>query len=131
MTGIDGVTSRPVRKILLRSRAGVTKRFAAFAAIAIMLMAGPADAQFQLIGSGLTSCGGWTAARRDRQAGGYEQWIVGFLSGIGYQGDIEGANPLNGLDAYAVWAWTDNYCAAHPLETIFEAATAFSRAHPH
>jgi hypothetical protein len=53
----------------------------------------------------------------------------GFLSGIGYEGDAN-LNPLNGMDAYGVWAWIDNYCQAHPIETIMEAAEAFASAHP-
>ena len=44
-----------------------------------------------------------------------EQWVTGFLSGIGFVGE-DGADPLKGLDGNAVHAWIDNYCHAHPLE---------------
>lgn len=87
---------------------------------------------YSLIGAGTDSCGTWLsdhhhhggdAAHQD------EQWVVGFLSGIGFVGD-RGDNPLNGLDAGAVWAWITNYCRANPLVGINDAAAAFYRAHP-
>ena len=39
-------------------------------------------------------------------------------------------DPLNGVDAFAVWAWIDNYCRAHPLDTIQKASVEFVMAHP-
>jgi|SRR6516165_4538362 hypothetical protein len=82
---------------------------------------------YDLIGSGTNSCGTWTAWRRQGIAGFPEQWVLGFLSGIGYKG---GNNPLNGVDANAVWAWMDNYCYAHPLDSIEKAGEAFNLIHP-
>lgn len=34
---------------------------------------------------------------------------------------------LEGVDSSAVLAWMDNYCRAHPLETIVVGATALRR----
>jgi hypothetical protein len=48
---------------------------------------------------------------------------LGFLSGIGYEGE-EVIDPLMGLDPQAVWAWVDDYCQAHPVEKIAAAAEA-------
>ena len=39
-------------------------------------------------------------------------------------------NPLNGVDAQAVWAWVDNYCKANPLNLIENAGAAFVATHP-
>jgi len=89
------------------------------------------EGMYYALGLGNSSCGTWTAARRERQAFGFEQWILGFLSGVGFQGGERGIDPLNGVDAQAVWGWTDNYCQAHPLETIALAGAAFAHAHPH
>ena len=33
-------------------------------------------------------------------------------------------NLAEGTDADGVFAWIDNYCSAHPLETIYSAAEA-------
>jgi hypothetical protein len=98
-----------------------------------VLLSLPAQAQtYNLIGSGTGSCGTWSADRRQPPPVAFqdEQWVLGFLSGIGFVGD-GGDNPLNGVDAAAVWGWMDNYCQAHPLESIATAAKNFYQVHPH
>jgi hypothetical protein len=90
-------------------------------------------AAFSLIGPGVASCGTWTAHRRNQGAVpslADQAWVVGFLSGIGYVGR-NAADPLNDVDAEAVWAWVDNYCKVNPLDTIAKAAEEFYWAHPH
>jgi hypothetical protein len=81
-----------------------------------------------VIGVGLLSCGNWTAARRSGVASGPEQWVLGFLSGVGIAD--AGYDPLRSVDAEGVWGWFDNYCGARPLEKIAAAAKAFIVAHP-
>jgi hypothetical protein len=82
------------------------------------------------VGVGSASCGTWLTARRDRQAAAYEQWVVGFLSGVGAYGSAQ-QNPLHGVDEESVWAWIDNFCRGNPLKLIIETTTAFVAAHPH
>jgi hypothetical protein len=60
---------------------------------------------------------------------GESQWVLGFLSGVGYMRRKEGFDPLNGLDARAVDGWLDNYCRANPLKTLAAAAAAFVQDH--
>ena len=100
--------------------------------------AGAADAKhegnYAVIGLGLNSCDSWTAARLTPQATlafAEGQWVLAFLSGVGFMGGETGNNPLNGIDAQGVWAWIDDYCRVHPLEKIAQASAAFSFAHPH
>jgi hypothetical protein len=114
---------------------GGLTRLLGMALAAGVLLSVPAKAQtYRLIGSGNSSCGQWSADRRDGRsslgANMEQQWVLGFLSGIGAMAGDKRENPLNGVDAAAVWAWIDNYCQAHPLEYISGAATAFYRAHP-
>jgi hypothetical protein len=107
-------------------------RFLFAALIAALLIPGPALAAFAFVGAGADSCGTWIASRRQSEWASIQpgQWILGFLSGVGYWG--EGlVDPLNSVDARAVWAWVDNYCLAHPLEDIERAGAAFITAHPH
>lgn len=110
---------------------------------AMVLIAGVAEAgAFAFIGSGALSCGAWTANERGYVPGGLpnqafqndlqdKEWVLGFLSGVGARGEAFGDNPLDGVDAEAVWAWIDNYCLANPVNNIATAAAAFYRAHPH
>ena len=91
----------------------------------------PAYAEYRSIGYGFASCGTWTEARRDRATprdAALEQWVVGFLSGVGYASEAE--DPLQGLDADAVWGWMDNYCASYPLASVNAAASEFVHIHP-
>jgi hypothetical protein len=107
-------------------------RFLLSAALAVaLMMTGSAEAtDFHMVGVGSSSCGSWTASRGGQTTGIYEQWVVGFLSGVGYEGTGQGDDPLAGVDANGVWAWVDNYCRAHPLDQIVMAAKAFDREHP-
>jgi hypothetical protein len=84
---------------------------------------------------GTQSCGTWTAERRAGRGWFSDSlWVLGFLSGVAYQGardQREDVDPLRGVDAAGVEAWLDNYCQAHPLKHLTEAADAFVDAHPH
>jgi hypothetical protein len=92
---------------------------------------------YQITGAGTVSCGTWTADRRypnSVPALQDAQWVLGFLSGIGFLEDADKngeINPLRGVNAEAVWAWIDNYCHGNPLDLVVEAAVAFSRFHRH
>lgn len=85
---------------------------------------------YMLIGAGVSSCGAWTADRRNRGASEIAdtEWVLGFLSGIGYAG--ENMNPLEKMDSDGVGAWIDNYCSSRPINTIVQAAKAFQKEHP-
>jgi hypothetical protein len=85
------------------------------------------------IGAGTSTCGSWSANRRSKSQLWYSQgnWVLGFLSGVGFIGIQNGYNPLHGLDAGAVSSWLDNYCQAHPLEPLAAAAEALVAEHPH
>jgi hypothetical protein len=109
-------------------------RFLLPAAFATALMAGSAKAEpyqepYFVIGAGIKSCGAWTADRNGPLGQQDRQWILGFLSGVGWV-HLTGQNPLDGLDAQAVWAWVDNYCKAHPLDKMASAGEVFASEHP-
>ena len=96
-------------------------------------MIGPAAAQIQrtpflVAGMGLAPCEAWTEARRGRAANGYEQWVMGFVSGVSAMS--EGMAPLFRVDATTVEGWVDSYCLEHPRDRIATAAAAFVTAHP-
>jgi hypothetical protein len=117
---------------------GLTRRIMRNFSILAVLIVGlvavvPVEAQaFSMIGAGVGSCGTWTADRRSRPmpADVDAEWVLGFLSGTGFEDGPE-VNPLNGMDADGVLAWIDNYCHAHPITQIVDAAEAFRFEHPH
>ena len=74
-------------------------------------------------------CEIWTAVRRDHTSLAHEQWVLGFLTGVGYMGFADGIDPLKGTDANAVWGSIDTYCRANPRIRIADAAVAYFQAH--
>ena len=117
------------------------KRFFACLILAAVLMTGDAATARDVLvnGSGTNLCGSWTTNARVVVPGQpitpsglsymrQGEWVLGFLAGAAVMGgDL---NPLNGTDTDGVFAWIDNYCGAHPLEMISDAAHAFVTAHP-
>jgi hypothetical protein len=85
---------------------------------------GSAQQDMMYLGAGVKSCGTWTQERRNSVTSGYyEQWVAGFLTAvnltIGQQLKID---LLERTDQKGIYAWIDNYCVAHPLNTIVEGA---------
>ena len=60
------------------------------------------------------------------------EWVTGFISAFNYYvsrtGDVRTTNDFDGY-----YAWIDNYCAAHPLDTVANATVAliFRAFQPH
>lgn len=94
------------------------------------LLTGPLNAQegIAVIGYQSVSCGTWTKDRREHSValGAYEGWIEGFLSGLAFT-KWPAQNPLVGIDTDAAFAWVDNYCSAHPLDTLSVATFALMK----
>ena len=87
---------------------------------------------YTTLGSASASCETWTTARRTPggpAASMHEQWVLGFLSGIGFMmlGELD---PLLSMDANEVANWVDTYCRGHPQDKLEAAAAGFIREHP-
>lgn len=90
----------------------------------IVVTASPAKAGDTVIGIGADSCGTWTADRGNPyQVTADTEWVLGYVAGVGF---LSGSDPLSGLDFGAVTSWVSNYCAARPLDLVFDAATALA-----
>jgi hypothetical protein len=84
----------------------------------------PDPAKFTVYGEGLGACGEWRDGKRNTYL--YAQnraWLTGFVSGYGYAGQ-----KLRLTDAGGIAIFVDDYCQAHPSETIEHAAEAFVHA---
>jgi len=57
----------------------------------------------------------------------YEQWLLGFLSGVSYADPDH--DPLRGMEAGAVTSWIDDFCRDNRAAHVADAAVAFVRAH--
>ena len=109
------------------------KRVLLFAAtMAVLVVVADSSAGYSLSGRGALTCESWTAARRNPNgldASLNEQWVVGFLSGIGFMalGELD---PLHGVDDQFVYDWVDAYCRNNPSEKIADAASRLIQQHP-
>lgn len=109
---------------------GVRRVFARVVLIAVPLTGDAAAAwAYQVLGSGLSSCGTWIADKRSNWtfARLNLSWVLAWLSTVGYQA---AGDPLNHVDRRASPAWIDNYCHANPIKQIVDAAQAFYDTHP-
>ena len=117
----------------------MTKRICLLALLATVLCLSDLEAKdyWAIKGDGKQSCGAWTKAQAHRPQVGADgimpvtfadmelstqlSWVQGFLSAFNYY-DSKSVDVANGIDPNGVFAWIDNYCAAHPLDTIATAA---------
>jgi hypothetical protein len=72
-----------------------------------------------LIGLGGSSCGKWLETRNSPSHYQFKQWVMGFISGINWNNQI---NPARPPDQAAVVAFVDHYCTNNPLHGIVHAA---------
>ena len=102
---------------------------------------------YMVRGGGTDSCGSWTLAREaagkgEAVVGGQlaidrvrrENWVMGYLSALNlwYLDYVPHDSTLNlfdlteSTDVPGLFAWIDNYCAAHPLDHLSEATKALT-----
>jgi len=76
-------------------------------------------------GSGTVSCGTWTQEHRERSGAYYEQagWLAGYISAVNAYA-YPGKDIAEGVDVDGIEGWVDNYCSAHPLDSLATAARA-------
>jgi hypothetical protein len=105
--------------------------FVAAPAIAASQSPDPNVTVFVPSSAGMPSCGTWTASRTYRRSGGeaaqYEKWVMGFESGLNWAQSAGRGDVLRDTDADAAFGWIDQYCRAHPLESLLWAVVNLDR----
>ena len=86
---------------------------------ATMARADEHPGQVMVFGSGTASCGSWMLSRNNYEN---DAWIFGFLTAYNMYLVKRGTTISAGTDASGPIGWVDNYCRAHPLDSIFDAA---------
>ena len=94
--------------------------------LASLLMASstsPTSAQRVAIGEGIKSCGTWTKERQVKSQAShmFATWVLGYASGANWRAYPD-PDFLAEPDAEGILAWVDNYCRAHPIDTIGKAS---------
>jgi hypothetical protein len=102
-------------------------------AILIALSPAPQNVVVMMVGAGNSSCGDWTSQKAGSDANqiegklirqAYVHWLGGFVSGLNYAYRATYGNITDGTDVNGIDGWVDNYCAAHPLDMVGQAAIA-------
>jgi hypothetical protein len=91
--------------------------------LAVLVLSTNAHGGTTYFGAGVNSCGSWTEewARDSQRLELWKAWVLGFVSGANIY--AEHGDFLRGpVDAPAIYAWINNYCRAHPLESLRDAA---------
>jgi opacity protein-like surface antigen len=69
-----------------------------------LALSGAPGAVYTAVGEGTGSRENWTASRRTHKAFDIEQWILGFLAGVGFD-TVDGTDPLKLLGSGVVFLW--------------------------
>ena len=101
------------------------KIWVAIFALGMVLAASVEDASAEkriFFGDGANSCRAWTDARAQHPQGVrlLEEWVLGFVSGANIYDDSP--EMLKQMDERAIFAWIDDYCRAHAVERVDDAA---------
>jgi hypothetical protein len=89
-----------------------------------------ADApSYPILGAGNLSCGAWKEHRsnHDELEASMKSWVLGFITAENVWNVVLRHSAISATtDADGLFGWIDNYCAAHPLETVSAATLELS-----
>ncbi|MGH6869949.1 MAG: hypothetical protein ACREHE_00455 [Rhizomicrobium sp.] len=104
-----------------------TSRTFAFLVLICFVASNAEGKQYGVFGVGNRSCGAWLSDRRDKGWPALVElsWVEGFVTAMDNNSPkINGA--AHATDSDGIAAWIDNYCPAHPLNSISTAAEALT-----
>ena len=108
------------------SAVSATARVAAV--LFMLLAAAPAHAasQYVIFGAGSRPCGGWLQVRSQAlpESAVLQSWLLGYITSVNANLLSVSQDVTAGAGADALFTWIDNYCAAHPLDSLARAASA-------
>ena len=94
----------------------------------VLLSAGSARAssEYVILGAGSRPCGSWLQVRSQAlpDSAVLQSWVLGYISSVNANFLTSSPDVTGGASADALFSWIDNYCAAHPLDTLARAASA-------
>ena len=114
----------------MRRRMGQCARSLGLLAISVAFLprAGPALAanEYVIFGAGSRSCGSWLQVRSQALPDTVvlQSWILGYITSVNANVLSVNRDVTSGAAPDTLFSWIDNYCAAHPLESVARAASA-------
>ena len=113
-----------------RSAASVGRAAVLFLATSIAAApAGRAPATIYVIfGAGSRPCGSWLQLRSQAQPDSamLQSWVLGYITSVNAHELTITKDISDGTNPEALFSWIDDYCAAHPLDSVARAAASLS-----
>ena len=87
---------------------------------------GRAASEYVILGAGSRPCGSWLQVRTQAlpDSAVLQSWVLGYVTSV--NANFLNASPdvTQGANPDVLFSWIDNYCAAHPLDSLARAASA-------
>ena len=82
--------------------------------------------QYVIFGAGSRPCGSWLQLRSQAlpDSAVLQSWVLGYVTSVNANLLSVNQDVTGGAQPDAVFTWIDNYCAAHPLDSLARAASA-------
>ena len=93
-----------------------------------LLGTAPAHAatEYVIVGAGSRSCGSWLQVRSQAlpDSAMLQSWVLGYITSVNANFLTSSPDVTQGASPDALFSWIDNYCAAHPLDSLARATSA-------
>jgi hypothetical protein len=83
-----------------------------------------AASEYVILGAGSRPCGSWLQVRSQAlpDTAVLQSWVLGYISSVNANLLTSSPDVTAGASPDALFSWIDNYCAAHPLDSVARAA---------
>ena len=97
-----------------------------FPALSVAAPAQAASNQYVILGAGGRPCGSWLQLRSQAlpESAILQSWVLGYVTSVNANLLSVNQDVTAGATPDALFSWIDNYCAAHPLDSLARAAGA-------
>jgi hypothetical protein len=97
-----------------------------FLALSVAAPARAASNQYVILGAGSRPCGSWLQLRSQAlpESAILQSWVLGYVTSVNANLLSVNQDVTAGATPDALFSWIDNYCAAHPLDSLARAASA-------
>ena len=85
-----------------------------------------ASNQYVILGAGSRPCGSWLQLRSQAlpESAILQSWVLGYVTSVNANLLSVNQDVTAGAAPDALFSWIDNYCAAHPLDSLARASGA-------
>ncbi|HYM72167.1 MAG TPA: hypothetical protein VET89_04235 [Stellaceae bacterium] len=85
-----------------------------------------AASEYTILGAGSRPCGAWLQARSQAvpESGVMQSWLLGYITSFNAHNLTLTSDIAAGTNADGIFAWVDDYCSAHPIDSVARAAAS-------